>query len=197
MPETKSVEIKKALSYGWEAISNNFWYLVGTGLIMTIVSSVGSGDVNDQSTTRSLIGFILSAWITAGFYKITLSLYEEKKLAVTEIFTQFKYFWRILGASLLLAIIVIIGTLFFIIPGIYLALRYQFTLAAIVDKDMSITEAMDYSSKLTDKVKLRLLAFGFAEFGVILLGVLALGLGVLVAMPVVWMANIYVYKKLQ
>jgi uncharacterized membrane protein len=197
MSETKSVEIKKALSYGWEAITKNFWYLVGTGLIMSIISSVGSSDQNDENMLLSAVGLVLSAWIMAGFYKITLSLYDGKKLAVTEMFTQFKYFWRMLGATILLALIVIIGTVFFIIPGIYLALRYQYTLAAIVDKDMSITEAMDYSSKLTDKIKMRLLLFCLAELGVILLGLLALGLGVLVAMPVVWMANVYVYKKLQ
>lgn len=196
MPETKQVEIGKAISYGWESVKKDFWYLIGVTFIYVIFNGIASGKDNN-SGLWSVVGLVITSWIMSGLYKVTLSYYDGNKLPLTVMFTQFKYFWRVLCASLLLAVIVIAGFLLFIIPGIYLALRYQFVFASIIDKDLTISEAMAESSKITKGNIWKLLGFGFVELGVIILGMLALGIGVFVAIPVVWLANIYIYKKLQ
>ena len=134
--------------------------------------------------------------MTSGYLKMMLSYESGKKLPFGDLFTQVKYFWRVLGATLLLGLIVVIGFFLLIVPGIYLALRFQFTLLLILDKDLGILEAMKQSSMLTNGKKMPLLGFDLTLLGVIILGAIVFGVGIFVAMPVVWLATVFVYHKL-
>lgn len=192
--ESKPVEIKKAFSYGWESVKKNFWYFVGLAVIVMIIGSA-PGWKSDK-VHYDLIGLLLGALMTCGYLKIVLDFYGGTRREITDVFTQVKYYWRVLGGTIILGVICVIGFILLIIPGIYLALRYQYTITLIIDKDLGIGEAMKRSSELTKGIKLPLLGFALACLGVIILGAICLGVGVFVAMPVVWLANIFVYKNL-
>ncbi|HOX41234.1 MAG TPA: DUF975 family protein [bacterium] len=189
------VEVGKAIGYGWENVKKEFWYFVGLAFVVVVISGIGNSRDID-SGIRNIIGLLLSAWMTAGYMKILLSYYDGKKLPFGELFKQLRYFWRVLGLTLLLGLVIGIGFILFVIPGIYLALRYQFALNFIIDKDLGIFEAMNESAKITKGVKLSLFWFMLAVLGVLILGVLVLGVGIFVAIPVVWLADVYLYKQL-
>lgn len=195
MESTKRVEIGKAIGYGWDSIKKDFWYFIGIVVMYLVITGITNGRDENQASW-SLLGLFLSAWMTSGYMKLILSYYDGKKLPFADLFTQIKYFWRVLGATLLIGLIFIGGLILLIVPGIYWALRYRFAINLIIDKDMGITEAMGESARLTKGVKWRLLGFGFVTLGVIILGVICLGIGVLVAIPIVWLADVYIYKNL-
>lgn len=159
------------------------------------ISSLPSSS-KEHSEVFNLFGIVLSAYLSAGILKIVLSYFDGKILPLSDLFTQVKYFWRILGANILIGLIVFAGIILLIVPGIIWGLKYQFTLNLIVDKDMGISEAMQKSAELTKGVKLQLLGLNLTLVGVMILGFLALGIGILVAVPIVWLADVYVYKKL-
>jgi len=71
--------------------------------------------------------------------------------------------------SLLLALLVIIGFVFLIIPGIILALMFQFTLFVLVDKKVSITDSIKISNKLTNGIKWQLFGYGLLIFFIAIL----------------------------
>ncbi|MFA5926605.1 MAG: hypothetical protein WCT32_02050 [Patescibacteria group bacterium] len=194
MAENK-VDVGKAISYGWENVKKEFWYFTGLALVVTVISGIGNSRGIDPGL-RNIIALLLSSWMTAGYLKLLLSYYDGKKLPFSELFKQFRYFWRILGLTLLLGLIVVIGFILLVIPGIYLSLRYQFAMNFIVDKDLGVIEAMSESSRITQGVKLSLFWFMLAVFVVLILGLLALGIGIFVAIPVVWLADVYLYKRL-
>lgn len=191
----KRIEIGPAISYGWESVKKNFWYFVAIAAIYMAVSSIPGADKNDNGTL-SLLGIIISAYFTAGMLKLTLSYFDKKMLPLSDLFTQVKYFWRILGATILIMLIVVAGFILLIVPGIIWALRYQFVLNLIVDKDMGISEAMHKSDELTKGVKLQLLVFNLSIVGITLLGFLALGIGIFVTLPIGWLAEIKIYRAL-
>ena len=191
----RKVEIEKAVRFGWDTVKKDFWYFVGLALVVGILGSIGN--IHHKSPNPwTIIGMFVTAWTTAGYLKLTLSYFDGKKLPFGDLFTQFKYYWRILGATILVALIIIGGLFLLVIPGIYWALKYQYTLVLIIDKDLGISEAMGESARLTDGVKLRLLGLCFTYLGVIIVGAIVLGVGILVAMPIVWMASIFVYRSL-
>jgi uncharacterized membrane protein len=193
--ENPKVEIGPAIGYGWQAVKKDFWYFVGISFITLVVSSIGSG--RDQVKAGwEIISILLSALVTCGYLKLTLSYYDNKKLPFGDFFTQWKYYARVLGANILLGLIIVVGFLFLLIPGIYFGLKYQFTPMFIIDKNVGIGEAMNLSAKLTKGIKMRLLWFALACLGVMILGAIALGVGILVATPVVWLASVYLYRKL-
>jgi len=191
----KKISIKAALEFGWGAVKKDFWYFIGLAFVFMLLTSIDYVPKENQVSLR-LIGFLINTWLICGVLRIALHYYDKKKLPFVSLFTATKYFWRVLGASILLGLIVSLGFVLMIIPGIYLALRYQFVLNLIVDKDLGVFEAMKQSAILTNKIKLRLLVFNLASIGIILLGVLALGVGILVATPIVWLANIQIYRSL-
>ena len=193
--ETKKVETGLAFLYGWSEVKKNFWYFVGLAVIVMIIESIGSG-YKVNNTYFNFLGLFLSAWMTCGYTKIVLDYFGGTKRPVQDVFTQFKYYWRILAANILISVMVGLGFFFFIVPGIYLALRFMFVIPLIIDKNLNIGEAMKQSTELTKGIKMSLLGFGLTALGVIILGAIVFGVGVFVAMPVVWLAYISLYKKL-
>ncbi len=192
---TKRVEIGKAFGYGWQGIKKNFWYFVVLAILVIGIKSIFSSEINPA---LGLVGIFVSAWLIAGYLKILFNYYDhdEKKLPLRKLFSQSKYIWSIAGGSILVGLIVAAGFILLIIPGIYWALKYSMTINLIVDKDMGVMEAMRQSAKMTSGVKMALLGFGIVSFGVFILGVICLGVGIFVATPIVWLASVYVYKKL-
>ena len=49
---------------------------------------------------------------------------------------------RYLGASILYGLMVAVGIIFLVIPGIYLAIKYQFYGILIVDKNLDIMASL-------------------------------------------------------
>ncbi|MFA6553062.1 MAG: DUF975 family protein [Patescibacteria group bacterium] len=194
--ETKQVAIGQAFSYGWTELKKNFWYFVGLAVIVIIIEGIGSGP-KDGRAYFNFLGIFLSAWMTSGYTKIILDYYGGTKRELTDVFTQFAYFWRVLGASILIGLIVMLGFIALIIPGIYFGLRFMFTVPLIIDKNLDIGEAMKQSTELTKGIKGSLFLFALGMIGAMILGAICLGVGVFIAMPVVWLAFIYIYKNLQ
>ncbi|MEI6498861.1 MAG: DUF975 family protein [bacterium] len=193
---SKRIHIGKAFSYAWESVKNNFWYFVGLALIVGVIESVGNIVYSGGKNSWGLLGILLSPWITAGYLYILLSFYKSKKAPLDKVFVQGKYYLRALLATIWLMLIIGLGFVLFIIPGIYLALKYQFVLNLIVDKNIGVSEAMKESARMTEGVKMRLFVFDLACIGITIVGVLCFGVGLLVTMPIAWLAEIYIYKKL-
>jgi uncharacterized membrane protein len=197
-----TLDTGKAISYGWESVKKDLWYFVGIAVVSVIISSIADnpGQRNNKDLYNvnfwSILTPFLTAWMVCGYTKLSLSYQSGKKLPFTDLFKQFKYFWRVLGATILVGLIVGLGLLLFIIPGIYFALRFQLTNTLIVDKNLGILEAMRQSSKLTEGIKLQLFGFNLTLLGVLILGLLALGVGIFVAIPVIWLAGVVVYRQI-
>ncbi|MBI5037818.1 MAG: hypothetical protein HZC01_03915 [Candidatus Kerfeldbacteria bacterium] len=191
----KAVHIGQAIGFGWASIKKDFWYLIALSVIVAVVNGFPSMIDNDNNTL-GLLGLLLSAWITSGMLRIVIDYVRGTKRELTDVFTQTKYFLRVFLGMIFLGIIFVVGLVLFIIPGIYLALKYSFTMYFIVDKDMSITDAMKASAHMTSGIKGSLFGLAMASFGVFILGAIAFGIGIFVAIPIVWLAYGYVYNSL-
>ncbi len=192
--DSQKIDSGKAFSYGWASVKKDLWYFVGLTLIFVIIGSLGSK--NGGHSEWNVLSYFLSAWMTCGFVTLALNYQAGKKLPLSNVFTQFKHYWKVLGAAIIVGLLVVAGTAFLIIPGIYFALRFQFVVELILDKGLDIGEAMKESTRLTNGRKMSLLGFNLMMVGVLLLGALCLGVGLLVAIPVAGLANVVVYRQL-
>ncbi len=89
-------------------------------------------------------------------------------------------------AGILIYILTLIGFLLFVLPGIYLSVAYVFALPLIADKGLDVWKAMELSRKAVTKN-------WFKVFGLMLLlaltfglGALALGIGLIWAIPLIF-----------
>ncbi len=193
--EKLTLSTDKVFSYGWTSVKKDFWYFVGISFVGSIISGIGNSNPKETSSLDGL-GFLLSILVTCGSTIIYLKYFAGKKAPFSTLFTSAKQFLPVLGATILLGIILVLGTLALIIPGIYLGLKYQFTIKLIIDKNLGVMEAMRESARIMNGNKMALLLFNLQSVGVILLGVLALGVGIFAAMPVVELATVKVYRSL-
>jgi uncharacterized membrane protein len=190
----RQIGISSNISYGWESVKKDWWYFIGLTVIMVIIEGLGGAD--RKTNILDVVGIFLSAWMACGAMTLYLSYQRGKKLPLEKLFTSVKKYWSVLGATLLLGVIIGLGFVLLIVPGIYLALRFQFVIALIVDKNLDIGAAMAESTRLTQGIKMALLRFDLTLLGVIILGAICLGVGVLVAMPVAYLAYINMYRQL-
>ena len=96
---------------------------------------------------------------------------------------------RAVLASMLFGVVVVIGFLLLIAPGVYLALKYGQFMTAIVDRDLGVMESFSYSASITTNNRLSLLGLWFLCILVVLAGALACGVGLVFAIPVAWLSS--------
>jgi uncharacterized membrane protein len=94
------------------------------------------------------------------------------------------------------ALIVIGGFILLIIPGIFFALRLQFTCYLIVDKNLGPVEAVKTSWKITKGNAWNLFFLGILLGLINILGLLCLIVGLFVTVPLTMLATTFVYRKL-
>lgn len=140
-----------------------------------------------------LISMILSTIFTLVFTKTLLDAYDEQELTF---YFDFKKFLYIFLANILYGIIVAIGVVCFIIPGIFFALRLQFFAFAIIEKDATPIEALRKSWQLSKGKTLPLLTVGLLMLAIAFAGAMLFLVGIIPALVIIYAAQAAAYKLL-
>lgn len=199
---SRKFSITEALKFGWEFFKKNlvtFLKLGGVLFLINIATNILTGILKGGplSLIWALASFVVSLLVQIGSIKIVLELHEGKPLNLSHLYSQSGLLLRYLGASILYGAMVVIGLIFLIVPGIYLAIRYQFYSFLIVDKNIGIFDSFEKSSKMTEGVKWQLFLLGLVLVVINIIGAIPFFLGLIVTIPVSVMSTVYVYKKLQ
>ena len=105
-------------------------------------------------------------------------------------------FWRFLGAEVLLIVLLVVGSLLFVLPGIIAAVGFGFAPLLTIDRGLGPIEALKTSWRITGGYKGTLFLLLLALTGLNLLGGLALGIGLVVSIPVGLLALVHAYRTL-
>lgn len=104
---------------------------------------------------------------------------------------------QLVGIGVLTGIIVLGGFVALIIPGVYLLVRLVFVNLSFVDKNLSVGGAIRYSWHLVRGEQFwTVLLVLLVSVVLIVLGVLAFGIGLIVTYPLVMLLIAYLYKAL-
>jgi uncharacterized membrane protein len=128
---------------------------------------------------------------------MSLRFVDDERGELVDLFAKIPLIIPYLIASIVVAVIVMVGFILLIIPGIYLALRLQFFGWAIVDKDLGPFAAIQESWEMTQGSAWNLFLLWWLLLFVNVAGMLALGIGLLVTSPLTLVAMAYVYRKLE
>lgn len=191
------------IKQAWELVKKNVRLvalLMGAFVVFNIVQSAVSGIFQNSplfSLVISLAFSALSIFFEIGFIKIVLKLVDGVKAEFQELWAYPQYFVNMLLSSILYGLIVVAGFILLIIPGIYLALRLQFYSFYVVDKNAGITDSLKMSWEKTRGKTLDLFFFVLLLIALNIVGALALLVGLLVTIPVTFIAVALLYRKLQ
>ncbi|MCL5439210.1 MAG: DUF975 family protein [Patescibacteria group bacterium] len=202
---------KEAIGYGWDKVKKNLRFFIVLIVIVFAVSFVPSF-INSAMTASSREGgqifptifsliinlafWVLQTIIGIGLIKIYLKFIDGQKPKYSDLFSYYRLFFKYLIGSILSGLIVLAGFILLIVPGIIWSIKYQFTTYLIVDKDMSPVAALKKSGAITKGSKWNLFLFGLLLGLINILGVIALGVGLFITIPITMLATAYVYRKL-
>jgi hypothetical protein len=118
-----------------------------------------------------LFSVIVGPPLISGFYFFCLVLAREKRATSKDFLLGFSNFPRIWLTNFFYALIVMVGLILLIIPGIVWGLKYSPCLIIALDKKLSPIQAIKLSGKITQgyKAKLLLLSIPSIACGILLL----------------------------
>lgn len=199
----KNFSFKDAFAAGWSKLKEHWVFLLAAyatiffaSALFTALSEGPYKGIEPTSGLLALIGALLRIWLNFNFLVITIRLFDGEKPKWADLFLWREETLPYVGASILYAVIIILGLIAFILPGLYFMIKYCFYGFFIADKKVGAFDSLKMSGQLTDGVKWSVVGFTLASMGIIILGALALGVGLFVAIPLVSLALIFVYRSL-
>ena len=195
--------IEKALRFGWDTVQKNLVFLVGVILFMVLVSyfpliieRYAREKVGDYLILIRIVSSFLQVVMSMGLIRISLRFVDNQEAETRDLFSCFHLFFRYLFASIIFAVFVLLGLVLLIVPGIILALKFQFYDYFIIDKELGIVESIEKSGKITEGALWELFRFAIILIGINILGALCFGVGLLVSIPTSMLAMAHVYRQL-
>lgn len=199
------VGISIVLSLGLQALDSAMgWSPIGKSITKEFEPGSGSvtyrasaGTNNQMSLPSSIVSSVFNVFFMLGATRMGLRIVDGKPFDVGMLFSGGRYLLKGFIAYILYGIMVVLGIICLIVPGIILALRFGMYQNAIVDKNMGIIESLGYSWNLTKGNGLNLFVIALLTLCVFIAGCLALLVGLLFAYPMIWLMWIVAYRWLQ
>lgn len=193
--------IKESFRYGWQKSKENI-KLVLLATIIVLAVGAFAGEIGDRdsgqlgSSLLSLLVLIFLIIIEIGYKKIFLKIYDIENPKLSEIFQEYRVFWKYVGVSILTSLAVLGGLVLFIIPGIFWAVRFSFAPFIVIDTKSGSIVAMKESYAITKGSFWKILLFWITVGLLNIAGIIAFGLGLLITVPVTTLACVFIYRTL-
>lgn len=189
----RTVDIGTAVERGWAIVRDNPGTLIGATALLIAVS-IGCAFV---PVLGAVAGFVLGGPLMGGLYRVFLRVMRGEQTTAGDVFSGLTVaFLPLFLAGFISSILTSVGFLLCIVPGIYLAVGYAFVFPLVVDKEMDFWTAMEVSRRVVHAQWWTMFGLMIVNLVIVVLGVLACGVGLLVAMPVVVGTIAYAYEDL-
>ena len=206
----KSLSVGEVLRFAWKAFKDNALILVLLTLFAFVIqflfgipcavqedaANQGQENVSALCSLFSLLHFIVNVLVTMGFATVGLIASGGEKVTFGDFFKKFNRFFHFLVAMILYSVIVVIGLILLIFPGIIWGLKYSMYPFMVLDKGAFGWTALKLSDQATYGYKWDLFGIYAALIIITIAGALAIGLGLFIAIPLTWIAQAYVYRKI-
>ena len=172
------------LGQGWERFKQDPLPAVGFTVVAGVIACVLAAIDKDRTVgIGSLISFLISGPLYAGYYLVGLQQRRGQTVAFADFFRGFNRFGEFFLVNLLIGVLVLLGSILCVLPGIYLGVSYLLAIPLVADRGTSPWEAMEASRQRITRQWFQALGLILLLVLVNLLGVIPCGLGLLVTVP--------------
>lgn len=188
-------EASKSYSAGWRVMGIYFMELLVIGILYSILSGPMSiiqikGDGFEWYMIPLILfgllyGVFVAGPIAYGANWVFLKAVRGERVDIKDMFSVFqRNYWNAVIANVVVAVIVGMGFVMLIVPGIIFACRLVFVPYLVVDKQMDVMEALRVSWNMTRGYGGQIFLMGLIAFFVGLGGLLLLIVGIFVS--IIW-----------
>lgn len=192
--------VHEALTRGWAFTSEHLSTLV-IATCLILITAIGGSQLLSRISNRklelfaSVVLYAIVAMFMQGYLRLALGAVDGDAPDLKTLFNLYslpEYLITVIGMIFAL----VFGSILFILPG--LAIWYFLSLAAflVADRGLGPVEAWRSSFRLVSRGSGLVARLWLTTAGLYLLGMLAFGVGFLVAVPVCTVAAAHVYRHL-
>ena len=198
-----SIVIHQAVNFAWATYKKHYRLftailltIFGTWAVLEIIVIAGQRFGILWWTLAHLAFFFIFAGIEVGFIQACFDLYDGKEPIFSDTFRHLSFGLKFLAGQVLYLLITTLGLTFFIIPGVYLGVRYILISFCQVSGAKNLTQSFQQSAMLSTGNSIRLLAIIAALVIFNVIGACLLGIGLFITIPLSTLVMTAVYKQL-
>lgn len=186
-------DIKEILTKAWEMFKSRASFHIG---YMVIIAAIQAGFTIYLPDYTFIYSILLAPPIMCGFYLVANRQSQREYLDFQNYFDGFKYWWNLVSTNLISSIVIVLGILCFILPGIYLLIGYMFCMLFVIFGGFDFWTSMELSRRLVHTNWLKFFLFGLVLLLLNLVGFLALMVGLLVTVPMTYLSIYILFEEL-
>ncbi len=176
---------------GWRQLWKYFLELLLIIILAFVISlPAGSGQFGDGFGILGILaiayGILILGPIEYGVALAYLKAARGDKLKIKDIFGAFQNYWNAVLANLLVDVIIFIGLILLIVPGIIFACKLAFTPYLVVDRKMEVIEAVKESWRMTGGHAWKVFLIFLLAIPIGIAGLIVFGVGIIVA--IMWVS---------
>ena len=203
----------EVLTVGWNAFKTSwvtlfFTLLVGgllsatpflVGYVMTYTALLTKSDTH-AGMTVAVIGWILlvltGPFFSVGLHRIWIAAARGQSVSFGMLFGGFDRYFAMLGCGLLMAIVIEIGFLCCVAPGVMALIGLGFAPWFVVEQKMGPIDALKASWRISMGQKWKLLVYMLLTMVVGMAGEMACGIGLYAAYAIIFVGYAVIYLRL-
>ncbi len=205
--------IGAVLSEAWDKTSGTKWpihlaflYYFLVALAIIIVLFITTAALSFGSSSDGLAGFfqiilqiainIILLPLMLGIIIMGIQRAAGRDINANTIFGYFSKTFSLFATMLIMSIMLAIGFLLFILPGIYLSVAYYMALPLVVEKNMGPWQALETSRKAVTRRWFRMFGFLFIMSIIVAISIIPLGIGLIWSLPLLIIAYGIIYRNM-
>ena len=192
--------ISDLLRKAWQSLRAQIWVLAGLVIGYTIISLLLTCTMPYVSYPgRAALGLantFFTLVFALGYLKNLFQALDGEEPQFSAYGQMSRKVFALLFAYILYTVIVALGLVLLIVPGVYVGLRWVFAPQLIVEENAGALSSLRRSWEITRGTTGQVFKLVLAGCGIMLLGHLAFGIGIFLAIPLVHLMMCAAYRRL-
>ena len=196
-------------NYAWQVWKVNLGLLVGVTVIIIAVSMAISLVISgaqfalqqaDQPEAAvgvyvlgQIVSFVAQTYLGLGNVLIALKLARAQRADFADLFKVGPQFLPVLGVSLIIGIMYMVGAMLCVVPGILVLLMFWPAYYLVADQKAGVIDSLSLAMRITEGNWGTAFILGLLAFVIMLAGCAALCVGMLFAAPLVTLMAVTAY----
>lgn len=180
-------------------LKENLWkifipYLI-IELIIFLIYYITKETISNEGVNSLIVTIsqILMYPFSIGLLIYIFKIIKNKKYSIQDIFNPYSNFFRIFALFFITGLLITLGTLLLIIPGILIAIRLNFAPYVMADGEKDPIECIKKSYKLIEGYRWDYIKFAFSFIGWFLISIVAFWYSI----PYILVCDILYYEELK
>lgn len=185
--------LTELFSFGWAKTKQHAWFI--------FLTTLGFALIGGATHFIPVLGTVINLMVTLSVISVSVLIAHNHKPTFESLYTPLLSARRVLTFILLTflyVLVVILGLILFILPGIYLAVRLKFFPYVLLENpNAKLEDLISMSYSVTKGYFWKIVLFSIMLALLNLCGAILLGIGLLVTIPISLFATAHFYDKMK